>query len=116
MNIDNIRYKQVEGGLSSFITIATVLGIVLAIAMGAVYYMEHSGHYVTGMNNRIVWGAPHVFAIFLIVAASGALNIASISSVFNKKFYKPLARFFSSFSTNLACWWFDDFSIRFRSP
>jgi molybdopterin-containing oxidoreductase family membrane subunit len=93
MNIDNIRYKQVEGGLSSFITIATVLGIVLAIAMGAVYYMEHSGHYVTGMNNRIVWGAPHVFAIFLIVAASGALNIASISSVFNKKFYKPLARF-----------------------
>jgi len=29
--------------------------------------------------------------VFLIVAASGALNIASISSVFQKKMYKPLA-------------------------
>ncbi|MFN3868903.1 MAG: NrfD/PsrC family molybdoenzyme membrane anchor subunit, partial [Hyphomicrobiaceae bacterium] len=47
---------------------------------------------VTGMNNAIVWGTPHVFAVFLIVAASGALNVASISSVFNKLAYKPFAR------------------------
>jgi molybdopterin-containing oxidoreductase family membrane subunit len=53
--------------------------------------MEHNGHWVTGMNNQIVWGTPHVFAVFLIVAASGALNVASIGSVFNKKIYKPLA-------------------------
>ena len=33
-----------------------------------------------------------MFAIFLIVAASGALNVASLSSVFRKDFYKPLAR------------------------
>jgi Ni/Fe-hydrogenase subunit HybB-like protein len=33
-----------------------------------------------------------VFAVFLIVAASGALNVASISSVFGKTAYKPLAR------------------------
>ena len=54
--------------------------------------MEHYGHYVTGMSNRIVWGAPHVFAIFLIVAASGVLNVASIASVFGRDLYKPLAR------------------------
>ena len=42
------------------------------------------GHVVTGMNNQIVWGMPHVFAIFLIVAASGVLNVASIGSVFGK--------------------------------
>ena len=45
------------------------------------------------MTNQIVWGLPHVFAIFLIVAASGALNLASIASVFGKQDYKPLARF-----------------------
>jgi molybdopterin-containing oxidoreductase family membrane subunit len=33
-----------------------------------------------------------VFAIFLIVAASGALNVASIASAFNKSFYHPLAK------------------------
>ena len=60
--------------------------------LGASYYMEHHGHVVTGMNNQIVWGMPHVFAVFLIVAASGALNVASISSAFGKVAYKPLAR------------------------
>ena len=53
--------------------------------------MEHHGHIVTGMNNQIVWGMPHVFAVFLIVAASGALNVASMASVFGKTEYKPLA-------------------------
>ena len=54
--------------------------------------MDTEGHHVTGMNNRIVWGLPHVFAVFLIVAASGALNVASLSSVFGRAAYEPLAR------------------------
>jgi molybdopterin-containing oxidoreductase family membrane subunit len=43
------------------------------------------------MDNQIVWGLPHVFAVFLIVAASGALNVASLASVFQRVEYKPLA-------------------------
>ncbi len=70
-----------------------LLGALVLIGLGAAYYMEHQGHYVTGMNNHIVWGLPHVFAIFLIVAASGALNVASIGSVFGGPMYKPLGRF-----------------------
>ena len=54
--------------------------------------MEHEGHHVTGMSNQIVWGVPHVFAIFMILMASGALNAASIASVFGQSHYKPLAR------------------------
>jgi molybdopterin-containing oxidoreductase family membrane subunit len=46
---------------------------------------------MTGMNNQVVWGLPHVFAIFLIVAASGVLNVASIGSVFGKGMYKARA-------------------------
>ena len=64
--------------------------IIIAIAAFAAYNMEHAGHYITGMNNRVIWGMPHVLAIFLIISASGALNIASIASVFNKEFYKHL--------------------------
>ncbi|MCP3664932.1 MAG: polysulfide reductase NrfD [Gammaproteobacteria bacterium] len=70
-----------------------LLGFIIALAGGAAFYMEHHGHYVTGMTNQIVWGLPHVFAIFLIVAASGALNVASIGSVFGGPMYKPLGRF-----------------------
>jgi len=61
------------------------------IAFAAFLYFEHNGHVVTGMDNQIVWGIPHVFAVFLIVAASGALNVASIGSVFGKPAYKARA-------------------------
>jgi Ni/Fe-hydrogenase subunit HybB-like protein len=66
--------------------------LVILMGLGAAFYMEHYGHIVTGMSNQIVWGTPHVFAVFLIVAASGALNVASFSSVFNRLAYKPYAR------------------------
>jgi molybdopterin-containing oxidoreductase family membrane subunit len=71
----------------------TLLGTIVAIGLGSAYYMEHHGHWVTGMSNQIVWGLPHVFAIFLIVAASGALNVASIGSVFGGPLYKPMGRY-----------------------
>jgi Ni/Fe-hydrogenase subunit HybB-like protein len=63
----------------------------LAMALYAAHFMEANGHVVTGMTNQVVWGVPHVFAIFLIVAASGALNVASIASAFGEKAYKPHA-------------------------
>ena len=53
--------------------------------------MEEHGHIVSGMNNQIVWGIPHVFAIFMIVAASGVLNIGSIGTVFGHTPYKARA-------------------------
>jgi len=70
-----------------------LLALVIAIGGLSAYYMEHHGHVVTGMSNQVIWGLPHVFAIFLIVAASGALNVASIGSVFGGPLYKPLGRY-----------------------
>lgn len=67
------------------------LGVIVALGGFAFLQMEHRGHVITGMDNQIVWGLPHVFAVFLIVAASGALNVASVASVFGKSAYKPLA-------------------------
>lgn len=74
-----------------FYVLAALGGLVTAVGLAAALYMEHSGHVVTGMNNQVVWGMPHVFAIFLIVAASGVLNVASIGSVFGKVMYKARA-------------------------
>ena len=88
----NIRYQQIQGRSLGFYALIAGLGVLILASLGSVLFMEHHGHYVTGMSNRIVWGMPHVFALFLIVAASGALNVASIASVFGKKIYKPLAR------------------------
>ena len=87
-----IEYTAIEGNSLAYYGLLGGLGLVMLIGLLAVWYMEHHGHYVTGMTNQIVWGMPHVFAVFLIVAASGALNIASIASVFRKEEYEPLAR------------------------
>ncbi len=66
-------------------------GLVVLGTLFAFFTLEHHGHVLTGMNNQVVWGLPHVFAVFLIVAASGVLNVASIGSVFGKQVYKARA-------------------------
>jgi len=73
---------------TKFYLLAGLGALVSGIGILAALFMEHHGHSVTGMNNQIVWGLPHVFAIFLVVAASGVLNVASIGSVFGKVVYK----------------------------
>ena len=87
----NVAYREIEGRSTAYYLLLASLGLFVLLGLGAAYYMEEHGHIVTGMNNQIVWGMPHVFAVFLIVAASGALNVASIGSVFGKAMYKPLA-------------------------
>jgi len=88
----HVHYLKIEGRSAGFFALLALLGTVIAAGLGATWYMEHNGHWVTGMNNQVMWGLPHVFAVFLIVAASGALNVASIASVFGRQLYKPLAR------------------------
>ncbi len=92
MAIDTTTYKEIAGRGADYFTLVGWLALMAAAGVGAAFYMETQGHVVTGMHNQIVWGVPHVFAVFLIVAASGALNVASMSSVFGKKIYKPLGR------------------------
>lgn len=79
-------FRKIE--LSLFYALLGVFGLIALLGLGAAYYMEEHGHVVTGMTNQVVWGMPHVFAIFLIVAASGVLNLASLGSVFGIKVYK----------------------------
>nr|VFJ91216.1 MAG: prokaryotic molybdopterin-containing oxidoreductase family, membrane subunit [Candidatus Kentron sp. LFY]VFJ98379.1 MAG: prokaryotic molybdopterin-containing oxidoreductase family, membrane subunit [Candidatus Kentron sp. LFY] len=88
----SVNYVEIEGHSIGYWALLSFLGMLILAGLGASYYMEHNGHWITGMSNQIVWGAPHVFAVFLIVAASGALNVASVASVFGKSAYKPLSR------------------------
>lgn len=86
-----VHYREIGTG-ARYWALLGLLAALAALGGAAAWHMEHEGHHVTGMTNRIVWGTPHVFAVFLIVAASGALNVASIASVFGRALYKPLSR------------------------
>jgi molybdopterin-containing oxidoreductase family membrane subunit len=88
---ETLIYRELDGSSRRFWGLLALLAVPLALAAVAYFYMEHYGHIVTGMDNQIVWGLPHVFAVFLIVAATGALNIAMAASVFGKTVYRPVA-------------------------
>lgn len=87
-----IVYREWRIAPERYWGLLAILAVVVGIGGMAALYMEHHGHWVTGMTNSVVWGTPHVFAVFLILSASGALNVASIGSVFGKAEYKPLGR------------------------
>ncbi len=86
-----LALREIDGRSPGYWTLFGALGALVITGLLAAHYMETEGHIVTGMDNQTVWGLPHVFAVFLIVAASGALNVASIASVFERRWYKPLA-------------------------
>lgn len=87
-----IVYREWRLAPQRYWGLLAILAVIAGIGGLAFWYMEHHGHWVTGMTNEVIWGMPHIFAIFLIVAASGALNIASIGTVFGKTTYQPLGR------------------------
>jgi Ni/Fe-hydrogenase subunit HybB-like protein len=100
-NLSPLRYKN-----RLYYALIAAGGLVMLMGLYASHMMEVHGHIITGMNNQIVWGMPHVFAIFMIVAASGVLNIASIGSVFGKSAYKgraPLAGCWRG-GCSCSCW------------
>jgi len=89
MNRVSPAFRTIEERI--FYVLLLIGGVVTAAGLFAAHTMELHGHAATGMTNQVVWGLPHVFAIFMIVAASGVLNVASIGSVFGQTAYKPRA-------------------------
>lgn len=85
-------FTVTEGSSRGFYALVAMLAALVAAGLWSAHSMDVEGHHITGMSNQIVWGIPHVFAVFLIVCASGALNVASLSSVLGKKIYAPYAR------------------------
>ncbi|MBF0212959.1 MAG: polysulfide reductase NrfD [Magnetococcales bacterium] len=87
------EYSAIEGRSPGYWKLFAALGGLVLMGAAAFLYVEHHGHAVTGMNNQIVWGLPHVFAISLLVMASGALNMGSMSTVFAVKQFEQFGRF-----------------------
>ena len=88
---ESVIYQELSGSGARYWKLLALLAVPLALGAAAYFYIEHYGHIATGMDNQIVWGMPHVFAVFLVIAATGALNIAMAASVFGKAIYRPLA-------------------------
>ncbi len=86
------RFQCLKSYQASYWFCVVVCALLIGLGAYCALTMEHAGHIVSGMNNHVVWGLPHVFAVSLIVSASGALNGATLASVFGNPHYKPIAR------------------------
>src|SRR5450759_915182 len=87
----SLIYRELGGTSRRYWRLLALIAVSLALGAVSYFYMEHYGHIVTGMDNQIVWGMPHVFAVFLVIAATGALNVGIAASVFGKTAYRRVA-------------------------
>ncbi|MBF0584195.1 MAG: polysulfide reductase NrfD [Magnetococcales bacterium] len=87
------EFATIEGRSPGYFKLLAFLGLLLLLGAAAFVYVEVNGHGVTGMSNTVVWGLPHIFAISLLVMASGSLNLGSMSTIFAVKHFKQFGRF-----------------------
>ena len=57
-----MRFQTLDGHSAGYRLLVAVLGILVVVGPQAAHHMDVNGHYVTGMNNQVVWGMPHVFS------------------------------------------------------
>ncbi|MDD2917555.1 NrfD/PsrC family molybdoenzyme membrane anchor subunit [Rhodoferax sp.] len=86
-----IVLRELQATTRGYFQLLAVLAVIILLFGATVLYIEHHGHIVTSMNNQIVWGLPDVFAVFLLLSATGALSIALMASFFGKAEYRPVA-------------------------
>jgi len=49
-----IHLEQIQGNSINYMGLIALLGVFVLGAVGAMLYMEHEGHWVSGMDNQIV--------------------------------------------------------------
>ena len=74
-----------------YLAVAALVILVLAgiVCFGFAYV---TGHQVFGSSNVVPWGLPIVLAIYLIGLSAGSLILSSLTYVFGREEYKPIAR------------------------
>jgi len=85
-------YSAIEGRSRNYITLMVIL-VVLALgglASFVISYLE--GHQVLGSSNIVPWGMPIVLTIYLIGLSAGSLILSSLTYVFGREEYRPIAR------------------------
>ncbi|MFC1592886.1 NrfD/PsrC family molybdoenzyme membrane anchor subunit [Candidatus Omnitrophota bacterium] len=86
------NFVTLEGKSRNY-RLAVVILAILALSGFISFIISYiQGHQVFGSNNVIPWGMPIVLAIYLIGLSAGSLILSSLTYVFGKEEYRPIAR------------------------
>ncbi|MFC2004501.1 NrfD/PsrC family molybdoenzyme membrane anchor subunit [Chloroflexota bacterium] len=88
----SLSYTAVEGKSRGYRLLVVILAVMAlsGLASFVVSYLE--GHQVFGGSNIIPWGMPIVLTIYLIGLSAGSLILSSLTYVFGREQYRPIAR------------------------
>ncbi|MDP3880452.1 MAG: NrfD/PsrC family molybdoenzyme membrane anchor subunit [Dehalococcoidales bacterium] len=87
-----LEYSAVEGKSRNYYLLVGVLGALVLAGLASFIISYLQGHQVFGGSNVVPWGMPIVFLIYLIGLSAGSLIISSLTYVFGRDEYKPIAR------------------------
>ena len=87
-----LTFSRVEGKSRGFQVLLILLVIFSGIGFICFMVSYISGHHVLGSSSIIPWGMPITVTIYLIGLSAGSLILSSLTYVFGKEQYRPIAR------------------------
>ncbi len=87
-----LNYSSIEGKSRNYRLAVLVLGFVAMAGLVSFIISYILGHQTFGSSNSIPWGMPIVLAIYLIGLSAGSLILSSLTYVFGREEYRPVAR------------------------
>lgn len=87
-----LTFKTIDGKSRGFNVFATILAALTAAGFISFMLSYIKGHSLLGTSNVIPWGMPIVITIYLIGLSAGSLILSSLTYVFGKEEYRPIAR------------------------
>ena len=87
-----LTFKTIDGRSRSFTILSAILTALTVAGLIGFMLSYIRGHYLLGTSNVIPWGMPIVITIYLIGLSAGSLILSSLTYVFRKEEYRPIAR------------------------
>lgn len=88
----SLTFSTIEGRSPGFYLSVAILVAFTLIGFATFVMSYVEGHKILGTSNLIPWGMPIVIAIYLIGLSAGSLILSSLTYVFRKEEYRPIAR------------------------
>ncbi len=87
-----LTFSKIEGKSREFYALFVLLSIFSLIGLICFMVSYISGHHVLGSSSIIPWGMPITITIYFIGLSAGSLILSSLTYVFGKEEYRPIAR------------------------
>ncbi len=86
------EFVALEGKTRGYRFLTAVLAVIAVAGFVSFIISYLQGHQLFGSNNVIPWGMPIVLTIYLIGLSAGSLILSSLTYVFGREKYRPIAR------------------------